>query len=156
MSVGIQDTVYLVVFLGAPKQMSTSVLLTYTDVIKFYNLTKYEIKHEMNQKDPSHFAIATNVSKQIDFLWQKASIPISRKRIDYINIYRSICQTVCLLQLWLVGICHYLVHLSFLLSYLTSKHGGTFREMFLSQPLHVCGTQLEWTLSAIKATCFDH
>ena len=42
--------------------MSTYVLPTYTDVIKFYKLTKkYEIKHEMNQKDPSHFAIATNV-----------------------------------------------------------------------------------------------
>jgi len=112
--------------------MPTSVLPTYTDVIKFYNLTKYEMKHEMNQKDPSHFAIATNVSKQIEFLWQKASIPISRKRIDYFYICRSICQTVCLLQLWIVGICDYLAHLSFLLSYLTSKYVGTFRETFLS------------------------
>src|SRR6218665_3439378 len=80
----VQDTVYIVVlFFGAPKQMSTYVLPTYTDVIKFYKLTKYEMKHEMNQKDPSHFAIATNVPKQIEFLWQKASIPISRKRDDY-------------------------------------------------------------------------
>src|SRR6218665_1027543 len=75
---------------GAPKQMPTSVLPTYTDVIKFYNLTKYGMKHEMNQKDLSHFAIATNVSKQIEFLWQKASIPISRKRDDYLYICRSI------------------------------------------------------------------
>src|SRR6218665_3277256 len=56
---------------GAPKQMLTSVLPTYTDVIKLYNLTKYEMKHEMNQKDPSHFAIATNVSKQIEFYGRK-------------------------------------------------------------------------------------
>src|SRR6218665_1142819 len=83
MSVVTRDRVYCGIF-GAPKQMSTSVLPTYTDVNKFYNLTKYEMKHEMNQKDPSHFAIAINVSKQIEFLWQKASIPISRMRIDYI------------------------------------------------------------------------
>src|SRR6218665_1622489 len=73
--------------------MSTYVLLTYTDVIKFYKLTKYEMKHEMNQKDPSHFAIATNVSKQIELLWQKASIPISRKRDYYFYICRSIIMT---------------------------------------------------------------
>src|SRR6218665_2591224 len=51
--------------------MPISVLPTYTDVIKFYNLTKYEMKHEMNQKNLSHFAIATNVSKQIGFYGRK-------------------------------------------------------------------------------------
>src|SRR6218665_3586733 len=100
MSVVTRNRVGLILwYFCAPKQMSTSVLPTYTDVIKFYKLTKYKMKHEMNHKDPSHFAIATNVSKQIEFLWQKASIPISRKRDDYFYICRSICQTVCLLQL---------------------------------------------------------
>ena len=98
MSVVTRHRVYCGIF-GAPKQMSTSVLPTYTDVIKFYNLTKYEMKHEMNQKDLSHFAIATNVSKKIEFLWQNESIPISRKRDDHFYNCRSICQTVCLLQL---------------------------------------------------------
>ena len=51
----LQDTVYIVVFLVRQKQMSTSVLPTYTDVIKFYKFTNYEMKHEMNLKDPSHF-----------------------------------------------------------------------------------------------------
>src|SRR6218665_1706583 len=36
---------------GASKQMPTSVHPTYTDVIKFYNLTKSEMKREMSQKD---------------------------------------------------------------------------------------------------------
>src|SRR6218665_3815369 len=53
---------------GAPKQMSTSVLPTYTDVIKCYSLTKYEMKHEMDQKDPSHFAIAIKVQISLNKL----------------------------------------------------------------------------------------
>src|SRR6218665_896482 len=60
----LQDSVSCDIF-GARKQMPTSVLPTYTDVIKFYNLTKYEMKHEMNKKNPSHFAIATNLSNSL-------------------------------------------------------------------------------------------
>src|SRR6218665_2887817 len=86
---------------GAPKQMPTSVLPTYTDVIKFYNLTKYEMKHEMNQKDPSHFAIATKFMSlgKLSFYGRKRPFQFLASAMITFTVAGALCQTACLLQL---------------------------------------------------------
>lgn len=63
---------------GPPMEMPDNKLSTYFDVIKSYNLTKYQMKQEQNNNDPSHKNIAESSSRtvQVEQLWQKASLPI--------------------------------------------------------------------------------
>ena len=86
----LQDTVYIVVFLVRHNKCRPLCFLPILTSLNFTSLRNMKWNMKWTRKIHRIFAMATNVSKQIELLWQKASIPISRKRDDYVYIWRSI------------------------------------------------------------------
>lgn len=66
---------------GTPKLMSEIILPTYEDVMKHYLFVKHELKPTASKKEPTVSQISEKVSRVIEGLWTKSSIPvISHKR----------------------------------------------------------------------------
>ena len=51
-------------------------LPTFEDIMKFYNLVKFQLKEKLNGKYSSLYQISSKVTLQIELLLQKASLPI--------------------------------------------------------------------------------
>ena len=68
---------------GLTQKFSEMNLPTYRDVMKHYTYVRLEHSNKMNSKEqPSVAEVATIVSKKLEAIWQKASIPtVFRTRI---------------------------------------------------------------------------
>ena len=68
---------------GLPQNLTEMNLSAYRDVMKHYTYVRLEHSNKMNSKEqPSVTEVATIVAKNLEAIWQKASIPtVSRTRI---------------------------------------------------------------------------
>ena len=56
----------LCVIYGWPCELSATMLSTFENKMKFYDLVKVQMKKELNCKDPSHFQISSKVMSKIE------------------------------------------------------------------------------------------
>lgn len=80
---------------GASEEMTENQLPTYKQVMKYYNLIRHRLKIENNsKKEPSVNEISDILSRKIENLWEKASIPIvSHTRVlQLIKTYHAKCK----------------------------------------------------------------
>ena len=68
---------------GLPQNLTEMNLSAYRDVMKHYTYVRLEHSNKMNSKEQSSVTkVATIVAKNLEAIWQKASIPmVSRTRI---------------------------------------------------------------------------
>ena len=67
---------------GAPEELSSRVLPTYRDIMKYYFWVRNDCKLKLNNVNPSVSEVADKVAERIEEIWHTASLPfVSRQRI---------------------------------------------------------------------------
>ena len=85
---------------GVPNDLKSNVLPTYKDVMKCYLYFMQKLREKNNGKQPSLKEISEMLSKKIEDLWKKASIPsVSHERVlkmfhDYHRKYRNLVKNI--------------------------------------------------------------
>ncbi|CAG9791202.1 unnamed protein product [Diatraea saccharalis] len=82
---------------GTIEDLKENVLPTYQDVMKYYEWSRVQVKiNNGNNKEPTFSEIAEIVTKKVEGVWQKASIPVvSHTRvIQLLKAYHSKCKNI--------------------------------------------------------------
>ena len=76
---------------GTPKLMSEIILPTYEDVMKHYLFVKHELKPTASTKEPTVSRISEKVTRVIEGLWTKSSIPVTshKRTLQMIRSYHD-------------------------------------------------------------------
>lgn len=65
------------VVFGAPKELKDNILPTYADVMRHYLWVRSDFLWKLKNKDPAIADICEVVARDIETIWNKASIPIA-------------------------------------------------------------------------------